>query len=171
MSIAGKCDLYDHVYMIGTKGTTDEMTKQEKFDLFKQRTGGVLHQNIKVKVNKFNIDFLVENNQFLEKTDHNTYLYFNKEYKTIKSLNKEGIFYRRKIHFDTMLDLVPYLPYIIGIMASDENGEYIEIGEHSYIDQQFLENLEYGYDSSNIWKSNMKRLQEEYIETIKNMGL
>ena len=170
MSIAGKCDLYDHVYMIGSRDTTKYMTKQEMFDVFKQRTNGTIYQSIRVPVTKFNIDLLLENNKFLKKTENNTYEYFGTEYKTLKQLNKVGVFYKREIHFDTMLDLVPYLPYIISIMTSDENGEYIEIGEHSYIDQQYLENLKYGYDSSKTWKFNMKRLQEEYIETIKNMG-
>ena len=36
--LTGKCDLYDHVYMIGSKGTTDNMTKKEMFEVFKQRT-------------------------------------------------------------------------------------------------------------------------------------
>ena len=169
--LTGKCDLYDHVYMIGTKGTTDEMTKQEKFELFKKRTNGTLHQSIKVEATKFNIDFLLENNKFLEKTDHNTYLYFDKEYKTLKSLNKTGVYYTREIHFDTMLDLVPYLPYIVSTMASDENGEYIQISSRSFIDQEYLDSLKYGYTKDKMYNYNMKELQQEYIDTIKEMGL
>lgn len=167
--LTGCCDLYDHVYMIGSKDTTDGMTKQEMFDIFKQRTGGVIYQNIKVPVTKFNIDFLVDNNQWLERTDHKTYLYFGKEYKTLKQLDKIGVWYTREIHFDTMLDLVPYLPYIISMMTSDSNHEHVEIGERSYIDRKYLQGLEFGNDPIKIYDSDMKKLQEEYIDTIKKM--
>ena len=167
--ITGKCDLADHVYMIGSKGTTDGMTKKEMFEIFKQRTNGTIYQSIKVPVTKFNIDFLVENDEWLERTDHKTYLYFGKEYKTLKQLDKAGVYYIRQIKFDTMLDLVPYLPYVVSIMINDNDHEYIEIGEKSYIDRKYIQGLEFGHDSIDTYNYDMKRLQEEYVNTIKEL--
>ena len=166
--ITGKCDLYDHVYMIGSKGTTNSMSKKEMFEVFKRRTNGTIHQCIRVPVTKFNIDFLIKHNTYLNRTDHNTYILFNKEYKTLKQLNKAGVYYTRDIHFDTMLDLVPYLPYIIAMMTSDENGEYIVISEKSYIDSYYLECLEYGSDVTATYERNMSFLQNEYIKTLED---
>ena len=168
--LCGKCDLYDHVYMIGSRGATENMSKEEMFEVFKKRTNGTIYQNIPVKVSKFNIDFLIENNKWLERTDHNTYLYFGKEYKTLKQLDKAHMFYKREIHFHDMLDLIPYLPYIICVMSSDANSEYVEISNRSYIDQKYLEALEYGYDRTSSYEWDMKELKKEYITTIKELG-
>jgi len=164
--LSGKCDLYDHVYIIGSRGTTNEMTKQEKFNIFKQRTNGILYQTIKTTANKNNIDFLISNNPNLKKLDNGHYLYFTQEYKSLKSLNKAGVYYTRKIYFDDMLDLLPYLSYTVVVMAVDENGEYIELSSYPYPYQEFLDLLECGYDrtdSLNYWN---KKLKQEYLDTI-----
>ena len=79
------------------------------------------------------------------------------------------MFYKKEIKFDTMLDLVPYLPYIISVMISDKDHEYIEIGEKSYIDRKYIQGLEFGYDSINTYNYDMKELQKEYVSTIKEL--
>ena len=106
---------------------SDEM---QDFLAFKKETGGVLHQHKKMTVTKWNHDeakkwcpeleiiehkkTVVDNRQKsgLRTETYYTYKYFNKEY-TLKELNKKGVWITIDIHFNTLLDLIPYYPYLI----------------------------------------------------------
>ena len=164
--LSGKCDLYDHIYSVGCKGTTDDMSKQEKFEVFKKRTNGVIYMSFPIEVTKANIDLIIAHNHHLKKLEGDTYSYMGNVCKTLKKLNKENVYYNREIKFDTMLDLVPYLPHIISTMSSSENKEYVEIMNMSWPYHEYLEGLEYGVDRSNQLKHYQQKLQEEYRETL-----
>lgn len=166
--LSGKCDLYDHIYDIGCKGTTDEMSKMEKFNIFKQRTGGVIYQDIPLEVTKDNIDLLIEKDNLLEKTDDGNYIYINRKYKTIKALNKAGYYYRRKIYFDTTMDIVEYLPYVIAVLSSGPDSEYVQIASRPYPEERYLENLKYGILDDQYVARYKKMLINEYAETFDN---
>ena len=144
--LTGKADLYDHVFMIGTRGTTDAMTLQEKFNLFKERTHGVLHQSVKVMLTKYNINYFLERDKEKLQKVADGYVYFGKLYKTLASLNKQGFYTFREIRFNDMLELFPYLGHIITTMASTGDGEFIFISEHDYNVERELECLQAGLD-------------------------
>lgn len=185
----GKCDFYDHLMMRcqikdGNGYYSDEM---ECFKDFKEKTKGIIYQNIgKVKVNINNQDLLADNNKFFKVIENKievedkrtksgfkskvtyTYIYFGKEM-TLKEINNSGgISFIREVRFDTLLDLIPYYPYIIGMCASNKDGEYVEISSESYIETRFKQSLEYGFDRTSTVKIFNKLLQEHYLEVIKN---
>lgn len=171
---SGKCDLYDHVFMIGCKGTADEMSELEKFEIFKQRTSGLLHQSRKLYLEKWNVDYEIEyrNNPAIlrkEKVNGRTkYFYYGKAYSSLKALNKVGYYTDFLIYFDTILDLVPYYPYIIAICASDQEGEYIEITKHSHVEDELMEpwrKIKYGKDSIHSYYK--EQLNKELIRIVK----
>ena len=61
MSICGKYDLYDHICMKKMYPSNPENPNgtlvsdiMECFDVFKEETGGVIHQWVKTEVNEFN---------------------------------------------------------------------------------------------------------------------
>lgn len=166
---SGKCDLYDHVFSIGSKGTTDDMSDLEKFEIFKKRTGGKLYQRFPLKLTKYNIDSeirLVNNPDILSKNDDGTYTYWLDTYKTLNKLNKHGYYATREIRFDDILDLVPYFPYIISSMAADQDGETIYISSKDYLSLKEDEARECGlttYDCD-LYR---KFLKEELINIVK----
>ena len=168
-SLTGKCDVMDHVYMIGSKGTNDNMSMKEKFDIFHKRTGGKLYQNIEVKLNKHNVDFFLEREKSKFRKVENGYEYFGKVYKTLNALNKHGFWTTRTIYFDDMLELFPYLGYIIAAAASDKNKETVFISEHEYNVQRELEAFEYGYEASfpKYHKEAYKELLKKILKEMK----
>lgn len=168
---SGRCDLYDHIYMIGCRGTDNNTSEKERFEIFKKRTGGLLHQRVLFNLDKYNIDKEIEiinNEKILCKKKVNNryrYYYFGEEYKTLKALNKRGYYCTIDLPFDTMLDLVKYYGYIISSMASDEDSEYIYITNESEIDekrkhQYFRENNQNKFYGE-------YELNEEYIRLVK----
>lgn len=140
----GKCDLYDHIYMIGSKGTDDSMTDLERFEVFKQRTGGKIYQTIPVELTKFNIEYFLANDEQLVKTSDG-YQYWGKTFKTLKQLNKHGYWTKRTIEFETMLDILPYVGNIISLLLSNEGHETVFISRKSYPEMRYDESLEYGH--------------------------
>lgn len=167
--LTGKCDVMDHVYMIGSKGTTDEMSMKEKFDIFHKRTGGKLYQDVKVELTKHNIDFFLEKEKNKLKKVENGYEYFGQFYKTLNALNKRGFWTTRTIYFDDMLELFPYLGYIIATAASDKNKETIFISQHEYNVERELEALTHGYEFTfpKYHKEAYKKLLKETLKEMK----
>lgn len=133
--LTGKCDLYDHIFLIGSKGTTDEMSDKEKFEVFKKRTGGVIYTKFPLELNKNNLEYeisLVNNPDLLSINEDGTIRYFFENYKTLKQLNKRKYYATKEIRFDTILDIFPYLSHIISMMHSDESTETIYITNQDY---------------------------------------
>lgn len=168
---SGRCDLYDHIYMIGCKGTDNNTSEQEKFEVFKRRTDGMLHQRIRFELDRFNIDTeieIVNNESILSKKKVNKkwrYYYLGEEYKSLKALNKRGYYCTVDIGFKTMLDLVKYYGCIISSMVSTEDSEYIYIQTEPEVDEKrrhqwFRKNKMIRFYSEDA-------LTEEYIRLVK----
>ena len=127
------------------------------FEAFKKSTGGVIHQHIKVKVDEWNQDYVKSHCpgfDFIKHTEvredkrckegkkeyyYYTYTYFNKEYKNLKELNKHGVYVTKDIHFNTILDLIPFFPYIVSVAAKDKDSTTVFISDRSYVDKCFRE--------------------------------
>lgn len=127
------------------------------FEAFKKETNGVIYQHIKVKVDLWNQDYVKEHCQGFDftkrseikedkrfkdgkkKSDHYTYTYYGKEYKNLKELNKHGVYITKSIYFDTILELIPYFPYIVKVMTHSNGNTYVVISDRSYADTCFRE--------------------------------
>lgn len=148
------------------------------FLAFKEQTGGVLHQHKKITLTPWNHeevkklcpefdyqehtrivpDKRVKNGQREEK--YLTYTYYNKEY-TLKELNKRGIWITIDIHFDTLLDLIPYYPYIVSMSC----GNVVYISQQSFVDEELEDHLDGGW-YSDFWQHYKKELQDHYREVV-----
>ena len=179
---SGKCDLYDHIYTIGTKGTNDNMTMLEKFNIFKERTKGVIYQSKKMILTSVNIDNEIKNvnnpnilskfEWFENKKDSRCkggfktvnkckYFYYNKEYESLDAINKIGYYARREIKFNKPDELIKYYPYTIGILSSDPDSEYVEISSKSYPTEHYWDSrLRSGVIMNEAYYTN--ELLEEY---------
>lgn len=164
--LTGKCDLYDHIYMLG-RDTNDSMSKLEKFNVFKQRTGGKMYQSVKVELTKYNVDYFLDNDNNLTKGE-NGYEYWGKTFKTLNQLNKWGYWYKRTIEFETIFDVIPYLGHIISSIASDKDGDTVFIAPKSYPEMRYEESLEIGYPRDRMLEF-YRLLQEEFKETLKEV--
>lgn len=174
---SGCCDLYDHISGLGgwfdkdgkpvKFGKASRYYSDEMLDFieFKRQTGGVIHQHKKVKVSKWNQEDVknhcpgfnftkhtrkIPDNRcrsgFREETYY-TYTYYGKEYTSLKELNKKNVYITIDIHFNTLLDLIPYYPYIVSACShnSDSSPEsYVFISEKPYPIEQRDERLKTG---------------------------
>lgn len=196
MSIySGKCDLADHI--AGQGGWYDHNGKPVKmgegigayysdemrdFEVFKKRTGGVIHQHKHLKVDEFNQEFIAKKcpqfkvikhvnkiedkrskSGYKEKTTY-TYEYYGKEY-TLKEINKKGIYITVDIHFNTLLDLIPYYPYIVSIAVSSGDKEKVYISNESFVESEYNEHLQHGWES-NLTAYYRKELQNHYQDVV-----
>ena len=145
---------------------------------FKKRTGGVLHQHKVLTVTPWNHDDAVKLCPELEVIEHKrivpdkrqksgqreevyyTYKYWGKEY-TLKELNKHKVYITIDIHFDTLLDLIPYYPYIVTMSC----GNTVYISSQSFVDKELDDHLEHGW-YSDYWQHYKKDLQEHYQEIV-----
>lgn len=183
MSIfSGKCDLYDDMCICGR--TDDEY---QNFLEFKRRTNGTLHQHKKIEVTEQNQMMVAEKcNQFevIEYFDEvpdkrkksgyrnivtYTYRYWGRDYDTLKELNKKGVYITIDIHFDTILDLIPYYPYIVSASATTtgEDGNksaYIVISKEPFPISERDDLMRIGYNSA--WEHYAKKLQNHYREIV-----
>jgi len=149
---------------------------------FKRKTGGIMYQHHEVKVTEWNQDDVAEKipEQFkvikhettVEDRRHKsgkrtnifyTYEYWGREYKTLKELNKHGVFVTTEIHFDTILDLIQYYPYIVVGACCDKDHQTIYLSKESFVFEERDEHYKNGY-FSNYWEYYTKRLQEHYFE-------
>lgn len=135
------------------------------FLAFKKATNGTLYQHKKVTVTEYNQDFVAQKcdnfkinsvvekikdkrnkDGYKEKTIY-TYNYCDKEYKTLKELNKHGVWIRVEIHFDSMLELIPYYPYTVTASCKNEDGtQVVYISDKNYVDTERDRALNCGYD-------------------------
>lgn len=187
--LSGKCDLFDHISfekMVPDKDNPNILRSDimECFKIFKERTKGVIYQHKHLKVSENNQDLiekLSEGNfkvithkeevQDLRRKDKTrtkvtyTYMYWDKEY-TLKEINKHGVFVKVPIRFNTLIDLIPYLPYLVSMSANNQEGEIVYITNKSYVDQEFEEMLEHGCDMTNMRNHYKKELSELYRDVI-----
>lgn len=200
-AMSGKCDLLDHILMekmydLGNIKKSDEL---ECFNIFKQKTGGVIYQMIKVPFTEWNFDKFAEIEKAKENTTYKlekkveyldvpdkrcksgfrkvedvTYCadYFGRvvEAKTIEELNKQvNYYFRKEIKFDTIFDILPYYPYIVSTAYSNHNKEYIVISNKSFVESEFEDLLKGGYISG-MYNYYKKDLQAHYKELIDKYG-
>ena len=151
---------------------------------FKKRTGGVLHQHKRVTVTEYNLKDVearlngrlrvIERRQDeAEKRSETgrrrsvkrTYEYFGTEYKTLKELNKHGVYVSVDIHFNTLLDLLPYYPYIVSMAACSDGVETVYISGESYVTSERDDHYRFGH-FGDFWETYAKRLQDHYREIV-----
>lgn len=192
---SGKCDLYDHIMgtagwydrdgkpvKFGEGFGAYYSDEYRDFLKFKKSTGGVLHQHKKITLTPWNheeIKKLCEEFDYQEHTrivpdkrqksgqreeKYLTYTYWGKEY-TLKELNKKGIWITIDIHFDTLLDLIPYYPYIVSMRYHSDGKEIIYISEQSFVDEDLDGHLEHGW-YNDFWQHYKKGLQDHYREIV-----
>lgn len=148
------------------------------FLAFKKATGGVMHQHKKITLTPWNheeVKKLCKDFDYQEHTrtvqdkrvksgqreeKYLTYTYYNKEY-TLKELNKKGIWITIDIHFDTLLDLIPYYPYLVTMSC----GGTVYISQQSFVDEELDDHLEGGW-YSDFWQHYKKELQDHYQEVV-----
>ena len=163
-----------HVYY------SDEM---QDFIEFKRRTGGVMYQHMRIEVTELNQKLVSKKcKQFKviehvervkdkrlksgekEKTTY-TYEYFGKEYKTLKELNKKHVYITKEIHFDTLLDIIPYYPYIVSTSFSDKDKAIVYLSNKSFVDEEEELALKHGWERSST-DFYRKELQDHYREVV-----
>ena len=152
------------------------------FLAFKEATGGVMHQHKKITLTPWNhedVKKLCPNFGYQEHTrivpdkrqksgqreeTYITYTYWDKEY-TLKELNKKGIWITIDIHFNTLLDLIPYYPYIVGMCSHNNGKEVIYISDQSFVDEELEDHLKGGW-YSDFWQHYKKKLQDHYRDVV-----
>ena len=160
-------------------GISDEL---ECFKIFKQKTNATIYQNYKIKVDEYNQEFVasrckdfviipheevIEDKRLKEgkktKTTY-TYKYFGKEY-TLKEFNKKDVWVEIPIHFETLLDLIPYYNYKVLMAYNDDKDEHVVISQQSIPDQEFKVGIQAGYERI-VTALDKKGLQNHYIEVV-----
>lgn len=178
---SGKCDFYDHLCM----GHNDLL---EAFEEFKRKSGGVLYQHVLIReVNEWNQDFIKAHCPQFDYQKHvwqdpdkrykcgfkevvtYTYTYHNKNY-TLKEINKKGVYITKEIPFNTLLDLVPYFPYVVSACCSSKDLEIVYLSNKSYVDRQEDEFFKHGIDSEGPTHYR-KKLADAYLEICKDYFL
>lgn len=174
---SGKCDLYDHIMMMKQYPhpnnpnilVSDEL---ECFELFKEATNGVIYKSINVQVNQHNQEIISKmcpyfNFEPLPRPSRRhkqryMYKYFGKD-TTLKELNKTGISIDMPIYFDSLLDIIPYYPYIITCAFCTDGKQHIILSNKSFVDSRIEDGLKYGHFPYVDYK---KELQKHYIEVV-----
>ena len=171
---SGRCDLADHIMMekMYDKGTCKVSDELECFELFKERTGGVIYQHKLIEVNRFNEDLIkdyCEDNKFKVLEPGKLYEYWDEQY-TLKQLNKKGVYITVPIYFNTLLDIIPYYPYVINMCFSSDGKERVYIANKSDIESEQMSALFAGY-TPGMTDYYRKHLQEHYLEVCKQYFL
>ena len=175
---SGKCDVLDTLCMMKhrTKEGSDRPEDLEKarvlysdiqecFDIWKQRSGGILYQHKKIKeVNQWNQDFIKEHCNAFEIIKHEekipdtrkksgyrekvtyTYKYWGKEY-TAKELNKKGVYITTEIHINNLVEMIPYFPYIVTMHSHSDGKDIMYISDQSYVEEEYDTSLQYGHEN------------------------
>lgn len=186
--LSGKCDLYDHLSfekMVPDKDNPNIMRSDimECFNIFKERTGGVIYQHKHLKVTPFNQDMISEMCPQFKVIKHQTtkvdkrtksgtkdevyytYMYYDKEY-TLKEINKREVYIKVPIYFDTLLELLPYLSYVVACSMCDDKGETIIIDNENFVDKECNYMLKRGINSIGRATHYRKELANLYREVV-----
>lgn len=167
--LTGEYDLYDHVMSekTYTRKNYEVADLLECFEIFKEKTDGVIYKPMLIKnIDEFNQELVAKykdemlfkiikheedrpNKAYKSGFKHviwYTYKVCGKEF-TAKQLNKAGgLFVYIPVNFDTLLDLAPYLSYGIAMSSSSNGKEKIYITERSLIDKEDLVAINCGYE-------------------------
>jgi len=161
---------------------SDEM---QDFLAFKEKTGGVIYQHKKIKVTEENQDLVAKKCDQFKVFKHTvyvrdkrlksgqrekiyyTYEYWGQEYDSLKEINKKKVFIVKEIHFENLLDIIPYYPYIVGACCATNNKQTVYISSRSFVDEEEESAYNHG------WEPNMSSyyrhlLQEHYREVVLN---
>ena len=178
---SGRCDLYDHIYMIGQN---DKTSMRECFDEFKKATKGQIYQYYPFKLTRWNIEREADLNPALvinrstkripdkrtklgyREVNADTYTYWFKEYKSIDELNKHGYCGIRIIKFDDMLDLIPYYDYVIASCACSPDSQIVYLASESENTERERSWRENGFETDDLLDDRRKAFKEAYIKLI-----
>lgn len=196
---SGKFDLADHLSGLGgwfdqdgkpvKFGEASRYYSDEMLDFieFKRQTGGVIHQHKKVTVSEWNQEDVKNHCPGFNFTKHTrkipdkrcrsgfreetyyTYTYYGKKYGSLKELNKKNVYITIDIHFNTLLDLIPYYPYIVSACSydSDSNPEScVFISEKPYPIEQRDERLRTGGLIDNSFQHYQRDLIEHFRDVV-----
>lgn len=150
----------------------------ECFKIFKEKTGGILHRHVNIEANANTRDLIAKNcDQFsyriwgmpvqtktgTKEKEVCIYTYYGKDY-TEKELKKHGgVYIDDPIKFDTILELVPYFPYIVTMSYNDKDKRVIYISNESFAEREHRQHLQAGFDSRTI-DYYRKKLAQTYFE-------
>jgi hypothetical protein len=120
-----------------------------------------LHQERKVLVTESNLDDICKINIQLSYSNHTiekqnakgeikevlqkSYRYWDKEYDSLKKLNKHGVYVMIDIPFETIFDLIPYYPYVIACHYWSKEKEMVILAHDSFVDETIDERLASGW--------------------------
>ena len=156
----------------------------ECFEDFKKETGGVMYQHKKVKVTRFNQDLVAKMCPGLKIVEHKnvvkdkryksgekevvtyTYEYYGTEYPTLDALNKQHVYVRTEIHFETLLDVIPYYGYVVASACYSDGHATIYLARKSEPDAEYEEGIDYGFDQTRVRDYYKRELQKHYIEVV-----
>lgn len=145
----------------------------QDFDAFKKQTGGIIYQHREIKLqswmrdeefnfikehcSQFDYHCLKEDGKAIKISDY-TFTYWDNNY-SFKTLKKKGVWVEVPIMFNTLLDLLPYFPYIVTFSC----GNHVVITNESYVDSERTKHVENCWDSSmfNVYK---KALADLYLD-------
>lgn len=159
----------------------------QDFKEFKRRTGGVIYQHKHIKcINSWNQDFVAEkcpNFKIIKHVDKvadkrkkegyrevvsYTYEYWGKEY-TQKEINKRGVYITVEIHFNTLLDIIKYYPYLVSACASSKDKMTVYIADESFVDEEYDGALQHGHETLKVHYD--RELAEHYLEVVRDYYL
>jgi len=161
----------------------------QDFNEFKRKTGGVMYQQHNIKeITEYNQEFVAEHCNNFEIVKHEdiipdkrrkdgtrtvvsyTYKYWGKEYTAKQLKQKGGVYITTEIHFDELLDIIKYYPYLVSMSASNKDKSTIIITNESFVDEEFKKHLKYGY-MSNMKNYYEKELAQHCLDVVKNYYL
>ena len=158
------------------------------FEAFKKLTNGVIYQHKEVKIKDWfgdeefefiksaNCDLFDYKKNSIKIADKRckdgfkevvnyTFTYFDNKY-SLKEIKKRKIFVKVPIYFNTLLDLLPYLPYVVSFSA----GSTYIITEQSGSDADRDDCISYAHDSLRF-KHYKKELADLYLEVCREYFL
>ena len=86
-------------------------------------------------------------------------------------MNEHGFYGDIEIRFNTLLDLLPYYPYIITMMFSDREQETVYISNASYVDTYMKDVANYSEPSFRMIEIYRETLKKHYVKVINEYGL
>jgi len=182
---AGWYDKNGNPVKIGDPGVSVYYSDEYRdFLEFKKRSGGVMHQHKKVKVTEQNQDeverllggrfkAIAHTESVPDKRRRSgerevttyTYEYWGREYGSLHELNKHGVYMMIDVHFDTILDLIPYYPYLVTSACCDKDKQTVFISSQSYVDEERDERYGRGF-FYNSWEHYHEELQNHYRDIV-----
>jgi hypothetical protein len=151
------------------------------FLAFRKKTGGILYQHKNVKVDSYNAEEIKKHCKEFDYKKIKTqvpdkrskvgyreitsyiYTYYGKEYTKKELNNKGGVYITVEIHFDTLLELLPYYPYLTSAVVSDGDKTTVYISDQSFVEQEFNSLVKHGLVSNSRNHYNQE-LAKHYAE-------